>query len=120
MVVLTQVHLARLQLLNARSQFERAELIYATDLKITEHVRNREIAQTQSKLESVSSATSAILSLLRRYQALAQVQAAESRLIATIGLEPRIGSTRELPLAELTEQIKQSGVLWAELKQPSK
>jgi hypothetical protein len=58
--------------------------------------------------------------LLRRFQALAQVQTAENRLIATIGLEPRIGSTSELKLSELTAQIKQSGVLWAELKKQSK
>lgn len=120
LAVLTQVHLARLQLLNARNQFERADAIYTTDLKIADHVRNREIAQAQSKLDSVSNSTAAILSLLRRYQALAQVQAAESRLIATLGLEPRIGSTSELKLAELTEQIKQSGMLWADLKQQSK
>jgi outer membrane protein TolC len=120
LAVLTQVHLARLQLLNARNQFERADAIYTTDLKIADHVRNREVAQAQSKLDSVSNATAAILSLLRRYQALAQVQAAENRLVATIGLEPRIGSTSELKLAELTEQIKQSGVLWTELKQQSK
>lgn len=120
LAVLTQVHLARLQLLNARNQFERADAIYTTDLKIADHVRNREIAQAQSKLDSVSNATSAILSLLRRYQALALVQAAENRLIATLGLEPRIGSTSELKLAELTAQIKQSGVLWTELKKQSK
>ena len=120
LAVLTQVHLARLQLLNARNQFERADAIYTTDLKIADHVRNREVAQAQSKLDSVSNATAAILSLLRRYQALAQVQAAENRLVATIGLEPRIGSTSELKLSELSEQIKQSGVAWAELKQQSK
>jgi hypothetical protein len=120
LAVVTQVHLARLQLLNARNQFERADAIYATDLKIADHVRNREIAQAQSKLDSVSNATAAILSLLRRYQALAQVQAAESRLIATLGLEPRVGSTGELNLADLTAQIKQNGVLWEELKLPAK
>jgi outer membrane protein TolC len=120
LAVLTQVHLARLQLLNARNQFDRADAIYTTDLKISDHVRNREAAQAQSQLETVSNSTAAILSLLRRYQALAQVQAAENRLIATLGLEPRIGSTGTLKLAELTAQIKQSGVLWAELKQQSK
>ncbi len=116
MAVLTQVHLARLQLLNARNQFDRADAIYATDVKIAEHVRNREIAQAQSKLDSVSNATAAILSLLRRYQALAQVQSAENRLLASMGLEPKIGSTRELSLAQLTAQLKDNGTLWTELQ----
>ena len=118
LAVLTQVHLSRLQLLNARNQFDRADAIYATDLKIAEHVRNRENAQAQSKLDSVSNATAAILSLLRRYQALAQVQSAENRLLASMGLEPKIGSTSELSLAQLTAQLKNNGTPWSELQKP--
>ena len=113
--VISQVHLARLQLLNARNQFERADAIYATDLKIADLVRNRENAQAQSRLDSVANATAAILSLLRRYQALAQVQAAENRLLATVGLEPKIGSTSELSLEQLTEQLNRSSAPWNEL-----
>jgi outer membrane protein TolC len=115
LAVLSQVHLARLQLLNARNQFERADAIYATDVKISELVRNRETAQAQSKLDSVSNATAAILSLLRRYQALAQVQAAENRLLANLGMEPKIGSTGALSLEQLTEQVKRNGNPWSAL-----
>ncbi|MDQ7744960.1 TolC family protein [Hydrogenophaga pseudoflava] len=106
MAVLTQLHLVRLQFLNARSQFARAEEVYATDRRISELMRTREAVQASSKLERVSNDTAAILSLLRRYQALAQVQAAENRLLAQLGLEPRIGRTDELSLQALTEQIK--------------
>lgn len=113
--VISQVHLARLHLLNARNQFERADAIYVTDLKIADLVRNRENAQAQSRLDSVANATAAILSLLRRYQALAQVQAAENRLLATVGVEPRIGSTGELSLEQLTEQLNRSSAPWNEL-----
>lgn len=116
LAVLTQVHLARLQLLNTRSQFERADAIYATDNKIAEHVKNREAAQAQSKLDRVSNGTSSILSLLRRYQALAQVESAESRLIATLGLEPQIGSTSELSLEQLGSQLDQQGTPWRTLQ----
>ena len=35
-----------------------------------------------------------------------QVHLAESRLIANLGLEPRLGSSGELTLAQLTEQVK--------------
>lgn len=106
MAVVTQVHLARLQLMNAHKQFVRADAIYLTDQKITEHTRNREQALAQSKLDRVSNEVSTILSLLRRYQALAQVQAAESRLLASIGAEPAIGSTDDVSLPELVLQIR--------------
>ncbi len=117
MAVLAQVHLARLQLLNARSQFVRADAIYSTDQKIAVQVRNRVTAQSQSKLDQVANETTAILSLLRRYQALAQVHVAENRLMANLGLEPRIGSTGELSLAELTRQLSASANPWAALQQ---
>jgi hypothetical protein len=69
-------------------------------------VKARQSVQAQSQLDLVANETTAILSLLRRYQALSQVHLAESRLIANLGLEPKLGSSGELPLAQLTEQIK--------------
>ena len=114
--VLTQVHLSRLAVINSRSQFERADAIYATDNKISEVMRNRQSVQAQSKLDLVSTETSAILSLLRRYQALAQVQVAESRLVATLGMEPQIGSTSDLSLQELTEQLSKAQAPWSQLR----
>ena len=116
MSVLTQVHLSRLQVINARSQYDRADAIYNTDNKIAEVMRNRQLVQAQSKLDVVSTETSSILSLLRRYQALAQVQVAENRMLATLGLEPQIGSVKELALQELTAQISKSKAPWAELR----
>lgn len=116
MSVLTQVHLARLQLINARNQYDRADSIYDTDNKIAEVMRNRQAVQAQSKLDVVSTETASILSLLRRYQALAQVQVAESRMQATLGMEPKIGSTSELSLKELIQQIGQSRASWGALR----
>ncbi len=119
MAVITQMHLARLQLANARSQFTRADAIYTTDHKIAEQVRARQSVQAQSQLDLVANETTAILSLLRRYQALSQVHMAESRLIANLGLEPKIGSTDELSLVELTQQVKGNANPWAELQKPA-
>ena len=119
MAVITQVHLARLQLSNARSQFIRADAIYITDQKISEQVRNRQNVQAQSQLDRVANDTTAILSLLRRYQALSQVYTAESRLIANLGLEPKIGSTDELSLDDLTRQVKGNAYPWGALEGPA-
>ena len=119
MTVLAQLHLARLLLMNAQSQFDRADAIFVTDQKIADLSRNRERAQVLSKLDRVANDTAGILSLLRRYQALAQVQKAESQLLANLGLEPRIGSTSELSLSDLTEQVRRQSDPWLSLRRPA-
>ena len=68
----------------------------------------------------MSNATTAILSLLRRYQALAQVQTAENRLVASLGLEPQLGSTDEISVKELTEQLKRQADAWRTLRATAK
>ncbi|HEX5394091.1 MAG TPA: TolC family protein [Rhodocyclaceae bacterium] len=105
MAILTQVHVARLQYRNALRQFERADAIWNVDNTIAEHMANREQAQTQTKLDRVANQTSAILSQLRRYQALAQVHAAAGKLQATLGLEPNISGSQELSLSQLTQAV---------------
>jgi len=115
MAVLTQVHLGRLQLNNAFDQFERADAIWNTDNRISEHLKNRESTQAQSKLDVVANQTTTILSLLRRYQALAQVQAAKARLQSTLGLEPAIPSVGEISLQDLTRLIGREQDGWAAL-----
>ena len=105
MAVLTQLNLARVALDNASTQFHRADTIWGVDQKISETINARGAAQNQSKLDVVANATSATLSLLRRYQALGQLQSAENRLIASLGLEPVIGSTDDLSLQQVEEQF---------------
>lgn len=103
MAVLAQVHVARLQYISAFQQFARADAIYNVDDRINRIIRAGEQAQTQSKLDRVSSNTTTILSLLRRYQALAQLHAASSKLQASMGVEPEVPSVRESSLQELKD-----------------
>ncbi|WP_395011637.1 TolC family protein [Undibacterium sp.] len=112
MAVLSQVHLARLQYASSLQQFHRADAIANIDEKISQQIASREQAQTQSKLDRVTNSTSAILSLLRRYQALAQVHASASKLQATLGMEPKLGSVQDISLQELTKQIQLSLSEW--------
>lgn len=112
MIVLTQMHLARLQYHNALEQFERADSIWQVDRDIAAQVANRAEAQTQSKLELVANQAAAILSQLRRYQALAQFEAAASRLQATLGLEPALADASRTPLPELTRSIETTLRQW--------
>jgi len=116
MKVLTQVHLARQQLGNSVHQFERADAIWKVDADIAVHIAKREEAQTQSKLDRIANQTSAILSQLRRYQAMAQVYAAASKLQATLGMEPVIEGSQGMPLAQLTQEVGASLQKWEENK----
>ena len=113
MATLAQTHLARQQMFNALRQFERADAIWQTDQRISGHMQNRQISQMQSQLETVANQTTAILSLLRRYQALAQVQAAEARLQSTLGVEPHIGSVDTMTLSQLTQEVIGSQNTWS-------
>ena len=79
MSVVTQVHLARLQYANSVRQLARADDIWQVDARIAKVSAAREAAQAQSKLEVVASQTTAIVSQLRRYQSIAQMQAALAR-----------------------------------------
>lgn len=114
MAVLAQVHIARLQYGSAYQQFSRADLIWNVDNKIGKHIADRAQAQTQSKLDLVAGNTTAILSLLRRYQSLAQVHAASSKLQATLGMEPQIDSVHDQSLTTLTAQVQQALKHWDE------
>ena len=107
MAVLAQVHIARLQYASAYQQFQRADAIWSVDDRIHKMVLAGERAQTQSKLDRISSNTTAILSLLRRYQALALAHSAASKLQATLGLEPAIPGVQEASLADLTAVARQ-------------
>ena len=102
MAVLAQVHVAKLQYASAYQQFQRADAIYNVDERINRIILAGERAQTQSKLDRVSSNTTTILSQLRRYQALALVHQNASKLHATMGTEPLVPSVRESSLEELT------------------
>ncbi|HYD80779.1 MAG TPA: TolC family protein [Paucimonas sp.] len=121
MAALTQMHLSRLQYENAQRQFERADAIWKVDSDIAGHMARREQAQTQTKLDLVANQTTAILSQLRRYQALAQLHAAAGKLQATLGLEPAIADGQDLSLAQLTQAVEAALRRWdaGQLQAPS-
>ncbi len=118
MAVLAQLHLARQQYANALQQFQRADAIWQTDARISEHMKNRQQAQTQSKLDVVANQTTSILSLLRRYQAMSQLHIAEARMQATLGVEPAIGSVSEISLNDLARDLGRSRSVWSSLQTP--
>ena len=106
MTVLTQVHVARQLYDNSLVELRRADAISSVDHKLAEFARSQQLAQTGSVLDAVSVTTSSILSLLRRYQAMAKAQEAASTLQATLGIEPEIRSLDEIGLPELSSSIE--------------
>lgn len=112
MAVIAQVRVARLQYANAYQQYLRSDAVWVVDDRINRHVANREQAQTQSKLDRVANNTAAILSQLRRYQSLAQAQAAASKLQATLGMEPEIGGIQDVTLNDLQHAIRTAMANW--------
>src|SRR3569833_3272815 len=92
MAVLTQTHLARQLYEDAALQYRRADAIWQVDSRLAELSHNQAQSQMTSQLDRVSTGTAAILSLLRRYQALAKAQEAASKIQAIMGLDPQIGS----------------------------
>lgn len=91
MAVLTQVHVARRQYEMAARQFELADQIWRVDQRISEHSGNREAADAQGQVERVANATTSIVGLLRRYQAVSQLHAAVGRMQASIGWDASLG-----------------------------
>jgi hypothetical protein len=77
-MAVTQLHVARLQFANAVRQYERAQTIASVDQRLSEHVNNQVQADKLNALERVSQQTTTILSVLRRYQAQSNMQAASS------------------------------------------
>ena len=119
MAVLSQLHIARQQYANTARQYERADAIAEVDGRIAQHIANQAEAQKQSALDRISQQSTAVLSQLRRYQALSNAQAAASRLQATLGMEPVVNGSSDMPLAELTAAVAQSLQTWNQAQLPS-
>lgn len=116
MALITQVHIAAEQFEGARRQFFRADAIWQVDNRLLTLSEKGQIAQTESRLAQIASRTAAILSLLRRYQTLANLHAAAGKMQSTIGADPQIGSLDGLPLADLTQQMQQTLGDWKNFK----
>jgi outer membrane protein TolC len=112
MAVLTQVHLGARQYDTAMRLYERSDAIWQVDDGLLEFARQGLAAETQGQQTLVAARTAAILSLVRRYQALAGVHEAASKLEATLGLEPQVGSLDDISLPDLTRQIEKSLSQW--------
>ena len=86
MAVLAQVHVADLNYASAVKQYTRANELYNIDERLTQQISKRQESDIQSMLERISQETSAIESVMRRYQTYSEVVAAVGRLHSTLGM----------------------------------
>ncbi|WP_018150937.1 TolC family protein [Leeia oryzae] len=112
MAILAQVHIARLQYQHTYRQYLRADAIWQVDAKIADQFAKQAQVQKQSQLDSVANQTAAILSQLRRYQALAVANASASKLRATLGMEPVVIGSGNMSLADLTQAVNKALAAW--------
>jgi outer membrane protein TolC len=113
--LVTQVHVAAFQFEGARRQFNRADAIWRVDDRMLTLAESGKAAETESRLSLIANHTAAILSQLRRYQALANLHAAAGKMQTTLGLEPRIGSVEAISLPDLTHEIEEGLLDWQKL-----
>ena len=112
MTVLGQVHLARLQYENAARVLERSTALANADKKIEKFTVDGASTGTQSQAEMVAAQSVSIISEMRRYQAIAQLYAANGRLQASLGFEPNLSDIQKTSLADLTKQVSEAMTQW--------
>ena len=112
MNVLGQVHLARLQYENALRVLDRSKALEDADRKIKKYTIDGKSSGIHSDAEVVAARTVSIISTMRRYQAVAQLYAANGRLQASLGFEPNLGDVQNTPLAELTAEVGRAMQSW--------
>jgi len=119
MAVVTQVYLAKMQLLSMDELYQRASEIDAVDSRIAKIVSLRQKEGAASKAEEVAANAAMILSRLRKYQALSQLFLASGRMQATIGLEPELSGANDMNLEDLTLIVKSTYDEWNAGKLPT-
>lgn len=88
MAVLTQVHVADVQHRHALKEFRLAEQMAAIDRRITDLAGKSRQAGSGSPMEEIKAEAASMLSTLRRFIIYSDLQGAQARLNAALGLDP--------------------------------
>lgn len=112
MAVVTQMHVARIELENARQSLTYAKRLSSVDSEIELNMIRGGLAGIHSESEVLLAHTAAIVSKLRKHRALAGFYAAESRLKSSLGLEPRINSVHTATILELSAAYRDAQEQW--------
>lgn len=112
MALVTQVHVSRLQYENAYLNYQRSHNLLDVDERVQRISLNRVRMRTQGMLDHVVNNTFYIVSLLRRYDALSQVYAAEGKLRSTLGQEIGPDNFDRMSVEDLARVVGDSMKTW--------
>ena len=112
MAVLTKLHLAYQQYLDAGKEYARARDLAVVDERIYDQMTNRTAAQAQGELDQILAGIAAVASSLRRYESYSNMQAALGRLYDTIGIDVTLDDLARLDVALLVRQTNAILVKW--------
>ena len=104
MAVLTKLHLAYQQYLDAGKEYARARALAQVDDRIYGQVSNRAAAEAQSELEPIVAGVAAVASSLRRYESYSSMQAALGRLYDTVGIDIEPADLAKLDVVALARK----------------
>ena len=104
MAVLTQLHLAYQQYVDAGREYARVRDLADVDDRIYVQVSNAAAAAAQSDLEKIAAEVASVYSDLRRYESYADLQAALGRLFDTMGLDVETAGPANMTVANLAHE----------------
>lgn len=104
MAVLTKLHIAYQQYLDAGKEYKRVRELADVDERIYDQVANRADVNAQNALERIAAEVGAVSSELRQYESYADLQGALGRIYDTLGVDVEAKNLAELDVGTLARE----------------
>jgi outer membrane protein TolC len=112
MAVLTKLHLAYQQYLDAGKEYARARTLAEVDERLYGQLSGRAAAEAQNELEPIVAGVASVASSLRRYESYSSMQAALGRLYDTVGMDIDPADLVKLDAAVLGRKTEEILAVW--------
>jgi hypothetical protein len=112
MAVLTKLHLAYQQYLDAGKEYARARTLADVDERLYAQLSGRAAAEAQNELEPIVAGVASVASSLRRYESYSNMQAALGRLYDTVGIDIDPANLVRLDAAALGRRTEEIMASW--------
>ncbi len=112
MAVLTKLHLAYQQYLDAGKEYGRSRALAEVDERLYGQLTGRAAAEAQNELEPIVAGVASVASSLRRYESYSNMQAALGRLYDTVGIDIDPADLVKLDAAVLARKTEEIMASW--------
>jgi outer membrane protein TolC len=112
MAVLTKLHLAYQQYLDAGKEYTRSRTLAQVDQRLYGQLSGRAAAEAQNELEPIVAGVASVASSLRRYESYSNMQAALGRLYDTVGVDIDPAELVRLDAATLASKVEAVLASW--------